>query len=77
MDYLDGGSCTNHDIRMIRNNTGIPFKSNGRIEVCYNNQWGSICNNSWGTNDAKVACGQLGYTKSGTCCISVQSIKFT
>ena len=62
---LGGGSCTNGAIRLLRNNTYVPFRSSGRVEVCHNNQWGSICDTAWGTADAKVACSALGLSSTG------------
>ena len=41
----------------------------GRVEICWNGTWGTICsyNNDWYyfSNAAKVVCRQLGYPYSG------------
>ena len=54
--------CTNGQIRLA-GNTNVPQE--GRVEYCLNNNWGTICHNSWGATDAQVACRQLGYLTEG------------
>ena len=54
-------TCTNGDIR-LRGGTNY---SEGRVEICNNNVWGTVCDDSWDTSDARVACRQLGFSSVG------------
>ena len=54
-------NCTTGALRLISGTT----PNEGRVEICYNNQWGTVCDDYWSNVDARVVCRQLNYTSLG------------
>ena len=54
--------CSHGDLRLMDGD----FSNEGRVEICMDNHWGSVCNSLFDVNDATVICNQLGYTNGKT-----------
>ena len=67
---LPNASCTDGAVR-LRN--GYLF-GEGRLEICVNNAWGTVCDDGWDNADASVVCRQLGYYPDGMFLYSISLI---
>ena len=47
----------NGDVRLVNGTT--PYE--GRVEICYDGVWGSVCGYNWDYFDAAIVCRQMGF----------------
>ena len=52
--------CNNSDIRLV----GGSNDNEGRVEMCVNGLWGTVCSYYWTYREATVVCKQLGINGS-------------
>ena len=51
--------CTTGVVRLV----GSIYTNEGRVEICINNAWGTVCDDGFDSSDARVVCRQLGYSQ--------------
>lgn len=61
-----GEDCVTGSVRLIGLEDERAGTIEGRVEVCINNAWGTVCSNSFTSEDAGTVCDNLGlYRREG------------
>ena len=50
-----GENCTDGEIRLTNGTNPLE----GRVEICFNRAWGTVCSNGFGEAEAEVVCTQI------------------
>ena len=62
---ITGDECTSGEARLYPYTDGLSSRE-GRLEICLNKAWGTVCNTMFDILDAEVACSQVaGFSGQG------------
>lgn len=61
----DAYSCTTGDVRLVNGSVNTSTAIDGRVEMCLDGEWGTLCGDLWIEDDSRVVCNQLGYSRYG------------
>ena len=53
-------NCSEGEVRLINGLRDELTNNSGRVEVCVEDFWGTVCDDGWDVNDATTVCRQLG-----------------
>ena len=59
--YINIIGCSEGEIRLVNGNSEME----GRVEICLNDEWGTVCDQMWDDTDAGVVCQQLDLQSNG------------
>lgn len=62
--YCPVNTCPQGNVRLVGDNSTW-----GRVELCVNNIWRSVCDDTWTDINARVVCRQLGLPSSCKCTV--------
>ena len=71
--YLSA-NCSYGDVRLRIDQDPTPYElienelARGRVEVCIDEKFGTVCDEFWNHTDASVVCQQLGFSPYGKMC---------
>ena len=63
----DQKECTNEgNVQLVTGSEVSTAQGRGRVEICSSiGLWGTICNDEWSSEDARVVCRALGFNAAG------------
>ena len=69
------GLCGNGDTRLVDSREELAFNE-GKVEICFNAEWQTVCGDGWTNNNTQVVCRSLGFNDTPSrrfCCFIIQS----